>query len=74
MRLAMYCHKNIPPTGLRWIKASPINGEAAIELARTRQDDEVRHYGTAPASMTGLPSKAPMLSKGAGPGRAAIDL
>ena len=40
MRLAMYCHKNIPPTGLRWIKASPINGEAAIELARTRQDNE----------------------------------
>ena len=40
MRLAMYCHKNIPPSGLRWIKASPLNGEAAIELARTRQDDE----------------------------------
>lgn len=40
MRLAMYCHKNLPPSGLRWIKSNPINSEAAIELARTRQDDE----------------------------------
>jgi hypothetical protein len=40
MRLAMYCHKNIPPSVLRWIKASPINGEAAIELAKRRQEEE----------------------------------
>ncbi len=29
-----------PPDELRWIKASPPNGKAAIEFARKRQIDE----------------------------------
>jgi hypothetical protein len=33
MRLAMYCHENGPPNGLRFIKASSINGNAASAQA-----------------------------------------
>ena len=40
MRLAMYCHKNLPPSGLRWIKSNPISGQAAIEFAKRRQEEE----------------------------------
>ena len=38
MRLAMHCHANGPPAGLRWIKTTP--NEAAIEIARKRRIDE----------------------------------
>jgi hypothetical protein len=40
MRLAMYCHENVPPNGLRWIKASPTDVDAAIESASKRQTNE----------------------------------
>ena len=40
MRLAMHCHANDSPNGLRWIKMSPENLELAIETARKRQIDE----------------------------------
>jgi hypothetical protein len=38
MRLAMYCHENGPPAGLRWIYACP--GKDAVEFARERRLDE----------------------------------
>jgi hypothetical protein len=41
MRLAMYCHENEPPRGLRWIKmGSPENRQGAIEFARSRRINE----------------------------------
>ena len=40
MRLADHCRENRPPGGLRWIKACPINRDAAIEFVETRRIDE----------------------------------
>jgi hypothetical protein len=40
MRLAVYCHENVPPKGLRWIKMGPENCRGAIELARNRRINE----------------------------------
>ena len=40
MLLAVYCHENLPPNGLRWIKASPTDVDAAIEFARRRQTND----------------------------------
>ncbi len=40
MQLAMHCHTNGPPSGLLWIKTTPDNKEALIELARRRQTYE----------------------------------
>jgi hypothetical protein len=41
MRLAMYCHENEPPSGLRWIKMGPENCQGAIEFARNRRINEI---------------------------------
>jgi hypothetical protein len=40
MRLAMYCHANGPPAGLRWIAAAPKDYQVAVEIARKRSIDE----------------------------------
>jgi hypothetical protein len=40
MRLAMHCHVNGTPSGLRWIKGNPSDPTAAIEFARKRRFDE----------------------------------
>ena len=37
MRLAMQCHANGPPAGLRWIAACPGNYEVIVKLAQKRR-------------------------------------
>ena len=39
-QLAVYCHEHAPPCGLRWVKRTPTNVDAAIELARQRRIKE----------------------------------
>jgi hypothetical protein len=52
--------------------------EEEAKLKKYDEDHKVwmteRHYATARPNLTALPPKSPMLSKGAGPVRAAIDL
>ena len=40
MRLAMHCHVNGTPAGLRWFKADLDKDKQAIEIARQRRVDE----------------------------------
>lgn len=40
MRLAMHCHVNDPPHGLRWVKQEPDDCSGAIEFARQRHIDD----------------------------------
>jgi hypothetical protein len=49
MRIAMYSH-NSPPSGLRWIKTSPTNVDAAIEFARKRRSNEALSANSALAT------------------------